>query len=145
MNMKDSMKKFLAKIKGDSYYEPDQLDEARDANEHKKVGNPHWEFVVDKFNTRRSIRKFSQNPVEWKIVYDIISAALNNPCAGNIQNSKVIVVKERNIIENLARAESQQYWIADAPVVLVVVRENSRLEQLYPDEGRTCAIQNSAA
>jgi nitroreductase len=143
--MKETMKKFMAKMKNEEYYPQDSFHESSQVGKVEKINNDKWNYVLDKFKTRRSIRKFSSDKVEWKSIYEIIDASLNHPCAGNIQNAHIIVVKNKGVIEEIARAESQQYWIADAPYLLVVVRSDSKLDELYPMQGKIYSIQNSAS
>lgn len=101
--------------------------------------------VLDKFKSRRSIRKFSDQEVEWESIYKIIEAGLNGPVAGGIQNYKIIVVSDLKERQELGKLAFQQYWLADAPYILVIIRDDYRLQQLYPSEGEIYAIQNSAA
>jgi len=103
------------------------------------------EKALEKFKTRRSIRKFSDQNVDKNIIYSIIEGAINAPCAGNIQNYKIIVVEDKEKKIELGKISFQQFWLSDAPVVLVVVRDNYSLAQMYPKEGNTYSIQNSAA
>jgi len=101
--------------------------------------------ALEKFKTRRSIRKFSDQKIEWKKIYDIIEAGFNGPVAGGVQNYKVIVIEDQKEKKELGKLAFQQYWLSDAPYILVVIRDNHRLLQLYPSEGEIYSIQNSAA
>ena len=100
---------------------------------------------LEKFKTRRSIRKFSDKQVDSAVLYSIIESATNAPCAGNIQNYNIIIVTDKKKKHELGKLAFQQFWLSDAPVLLVVVRDNYHLEQLYPQEGKTYSIQNCAA
>lgn len=150
--MKNKLKEFFSK-KG-IYYEPDEI---KDKNinpkeiilklqkENEDLKKELSEKALNKFKTRRSIRKFSEQPVDWKIIYNIIEGAINAPCAGNIQNYKIIVVEDKIKKHEIGKIAFQQYWLSDAPVLLVVARENYHLCQLYPQEGDMYSVQNSAA
>lgn len=113
--------------------------------ENIELKNNFTQKVIEKFKTRRSIRKFSDKQVDWEIIYSIIEAGLNGPVAGNIQNYKIIAITDPNERKELGKAAFQQYWLSDAPVILVIVRDNYRLMQLYPQEGEIYSIQNTAA
>ncbi len=113
--------------------------------ENQKLKSSFRDLALEKFKTRRSIRKFSDQEVEWEIIYKIIEAGLNAPVAGGIQNYRIIVVKKPKEKKELGKLSFQQYWIADAPYILVVIRDNHRLMQLYPSEGEIYSVQNSAA
>ncbi len=140
--MKERIKEFFAR-KG-NYYQNNEVNE----NKEEKNQNPSEEikrYAIEKFKTRRSIRKYSQKEVPWKTIHDIIENALNAPAAGNIQNYKVIVVTEKKKRHEIGKLSFHQYWLSEAPTLLVVVRDNYDLKNMYPNEGETYAIQNSAA
>lgn len=153
--MKESIKNFFAKK--ESYYEPDKdtekkkkkelpLDELkRLRKENEVLKGKLTKAMTEKFKTRRSIRKFSSREVSWELIYNIIEGALNAPAAGNIQNYWAIVIKDVKKRHELGKMAFQQYWLADAPVLIVVVRDDFHISQMYPEEGPTYSIQNSAA
>lgn len=114
-------------------------------SENKKLKKNVPDFVLDKFKSRRSIRKFSDKKVDWKLIYNIIEAGFNAPVAGGIQNYSIIVIENEEKKKELGRLAFQQYWISNAPYLLVIVRDNHRLMELYPSEGELYSIQNTAA
>lgn len=101
--------------------------------------------ALEKFKNRRSVRKYSTKPVQWELIYAIVEAALNAPCAGNVENSDIIVIQDKKTRVEVGKIENQQFWLSDAPYLLVVVRDNQRLIDLYPGEGELYAVQNTAA
>ncbi len=101
--------------------------------------------ALEKFKTRRSIRRFSNHEIPWEIIYNILEGALNAPAAGNIQNYKILVVTEKKKRYDLGKIAFQQYWLSDAPVLLIVIRDDYHLIQMYPDEGEVYSIQNTSA
>lgn len=100
---------------------------------------------LEKFSSRRSVRKFSSKPVEWSVIYEIIKAAMSAPCAGGVDNYKFITIKDKKAHNEIAKIQAEQYWMDEAPVMLAIVRDNSRLEELYDKSGEKFAIQNCAA
>lgn len=155
--MKDKLKSIFSKK--EDYYTPEsnfassEVENDRDIRkeiqalrkENERLKQNLKKSALDKFKTRRSIRKFSDKPILWETIGNIIEAGLNAPCAGNIQNYKVLVIQNQEDRTELGKLAFQQYWLAQAPVVLVVVRDNHRLMQLYPQEGEIYSVQNSAA
>lgn len=113
--------------------------------EYEKQRNAFCVSMIEKFKTRRSIRKYSQKPVDWEIIFNLIEAGLNAPCAGGIQNTTIIVVSDKKKRDEIARIEDQQFWLTDAPYFLIVVRDNHRLMELYPGYGELYAVQNTAS
>jgi nitroreductase len=148
--MKDKIKKILKKPNGiltKKEFEELSLEEELKVlrKENKELRKSLQEQAIEKFKDRRSIRKYSNKKVDFKTIHSIIEAGLNAPCAGNVQNCKVIVVENYEKRLECGKVALQQYWIADAPVILVVVRDDSEVVNLYPEYGKTYSVQNSAA
>ena len=102
--------------------------------------------VFDAIRTRRSIRQFSDTPVEWENVVKILEAGSLAPSSGNIQNWRFIVVTGKEVKAKLADACLEQLWIENAPVIIVVISENITIEKLYGKRGKELyAKQNCAA
>ena len=102
--------------------------------------------VFDCIRTRRSIRKYKDQPVPWDNIIEILQAGKYAPFAGNILNCKFIVVKNESKRRAIAEACSQQYWMQDAPIHIVVVGEPEKLERYYGTRGvRLYTIQAAGA
>lgn len=152
--MKDKIKSFFSKK--ESYYEPEKnIQKEKHQNKDEEIKHLRKEnetlkksfadFSIEKFKTRRSIRKFSDRKIDWNTIYNIVDAALNSPCAGNLQNSKIIIVENKDKINEIGKLAYQQYWLCEAPVVLIVTRDDYHIRELYPNEGDIYSIQNAAA
>jgi nitroreductase len=95
--------------------------------------------------TRRSIRAFRQQEVEWEKIGRICQAAINAPSAGNLQDLSVIVVFEKDKINQLAEA-SNQLWMNEAAVHLVICSEFEKTKRFYGIRGeRLYSIQDVSA
>ena len=95
---------------------------------------------------RRSIRKYLSVPVGRELIAKIIQAGNEAPCAGNIQNWRFIIVEDEKLKKKIAKAALEQYWIATAPVVIVVCSDNDEIKKFYGLRGeRLYSIQNCAA
>ena len=102
--------------------------------------------VFDCIRTRRSIRKYKDRQVPWDNIVEILQAGKYAPFAGNILNCKFIVVKDEDKRRAIAEASSQQYWMQDAPIHIVVVGEPEKAERYYGTRGvRLYTIQGIAA
>lgn len=96
--------------------------------------------------TRRSIRKFADVPIPMQRIGPILEAGRSAPSAGNLQTWKFIIVTEPDQKKQIADACFQQFWIAKAPVIIVVVAEVEKCEQYYGPRGaKLYAIQNTSA
>lgn len=95
---------------------------------------------------RRSIRKYMDSPVEWDKIGTIVRAGQHAPSSGNLQNWKFIVVTEEAKRKALAEASLQQYWMATAPVHIVVCGIPKWTADFYGTRGeRLYSTQNCAA
>ncbi|MEM5801943.1 MAG: nitroreductase family protein [Candidatus Aenigmatarchaeota archaeon] len=77
---------------------------------------------------RRMVRRFVDKPVSEEILQKILKNAQRAPSAGFTQMQEFIVVKDKKQKERLAKAALNQKFIAEAPVVIVVV---SNIERAY--------------
>jgi len=102
--------------------------------------------VIECIKTRRSIRKFLDVPVEWDKVGTIVEAGRNAPNAGNLQNWKFIIVLDEGKRKSIAEACLQQFWMAKAPVHIIICSEPEKAKRFYGIRGeRLYSIQNCAA
>jgi nitroreductase len=102
--------------------------------------------VFEAIATRRTIRKFTSQDIPMEILGVILDAGRYAPSAGNLQNWKFVIVKNKDNRVKVAEAGMQQMWIAEAPVILVVCAEIEKVRQYYGIRGeRLYAIQNCAA
>ena len=90
--------------------------------------------VFDCIRTRRTVRDFKPDPVPEAIVQKILQAARWAPSSSNSQPWHFIVVKNRDTIKELGRIATQGTFIAQAPLAIAIVMEDTRRPQL--DAGR---------
>ncbi|MBI4320049.1 MAG: nitroreductase family protein [Chloroflexi bacterium] len=113
---------------------------------------------MDFFDTvanRHSIRAFKDREIEQEKVGRILEAMNRAPSAGDLQAYQVYVVRSRKRRLALARAALEQFFISDAPVVLVFCalpmrsgdKYGMRGEELYAVQDATiaCAYAQLAA
>lgn len=95
---------------------------------------------------RRSIRKYLKKPVEFDKIAVILKSATKAPSAGNLQDYRFIVLTDKTVIRHVADHCTEQYWIAQAPVLIVVCADTERTEAYYGLRGqRLYSVQNAAA
>ena len=81
--------------------------------------------------TRRSTRKFSNNPVEmWKID-KVLAAADTAPTAGNYQGFEIFYVRDNAKKDSLVKAANNQPYVK-TPVVLVFCMNPDRIKLDFP-------------
>lgn len=86
--------------------------------------------VFEAVSKRRSIRKYKDAPVEDEKLQDILEVARIAPSAGNRQEWRFIVVKDKESREKLAEAANNQTFVAEAPVTIVACSTES--ERVMP-------------
>lgn len=85
---------------------------------------------MDIFEKRRSIRKYTDQPVEDDTLRELIGAARLAPSGRHFQPWNFIVVRSAEMKEKVAHMEHDQMWIADAPVLIVCVADGkTRLKE----------------
>ncbi|KYH39893.1 MAG: hypothetical protein AYL33_007060 [Candidatus Bathyarchaeota archaeon B63] len=102
--------------------------------------------VFEAIKTRRSIRSFTQEAVSDEEIEMILDAARSAPSAGNIQPWIFIVVKNPEMKRRISRAALNQFFIEEAPVVIVVCADQERSRMGYGSRGANLyCIQDTAA
>lgn len=70
----------------------------------KRINNeymPSYNQILELFRTRRSIRKFSDKPVEKDVIRKIIESSCYAPSTNNSQSTEFIVVQKTSVITNI--------------------------------------------
>ena len=70
--------------------------------------------------TRRSIRKYTEEPVEAEQVETLLQAAMAAPSAGNQQPWHFVVIRDRETMDNIPKFHPHAKMVHEAPVVIVV-------------------------
>ena len=86
--------------------------------------------VFEAISKRRSIRKYKDTEVEDEKLQDILEVARIAPSAGNRQEWKFIVVKDKETREKLVEAANGQAFVGEAPVTIIACSTES--ERVMP-------------
>jgi len=87
--------------------------------------------TVDK---RRSIRQFSNQPVEQEKIEQILEAALRAPTARASRSAEIVVVTDQEMLQKLAKAKPVgAAFIAGAAVAMVVVANPEKIGPAIED------------
>ena len=92
--------------------------------------------LFDVICQRYSVRAFQTTPISEQAVMAILEAAKNAPSAGNLQAYEIVVVRDAARKHELARVSLDQFFLADAPVVLVFCANPDRNCEKYGVRGR---------
>ncbi len=69
---------------------------------------------------RRSIRKYTNEPVSEKDINDLLKAAMAAPSAGNEQPWEFIVVKDKQLLKEIINVHPYAGMLAEAPAAIIV-------------------------
>lgn len=86
--------------------------------------------VIKNIMTRRSIRKYTEHPVEREKIEILLKAAMSAPSAGNQQPWDFIVVAQKEIINKVRQASRYAAPLEGAPLCIIVCG-NLQKERLY--------------
>jgi nitroreductase len=102
--------------------------------------------LFEAIKLRRSARTFTREEVSDQEVEKLLKAARLAPSAGNIQPWEFVVVRKAETKRELARAALDQYFIEEAPVVIIVCADENKSGQGYGSRGADLyCIQDTAA
>lgn len=88
--------------------------------------------MIKEIVNRRSIRKYTNKPVEDKKLNELLESARLAPSGSNTQPWHFIIVKSDETRKKLAEASHKQKWMLSAPVFLVCVGDvHSRVKRTY--------------
>lgn len=76
--------------------------------------------LIEALRTRRSIRKYTSEPISDDDVHDLLDAAMHAPSAKNEQPWHFIIVRGEATRSALSKTTPWTYMAAEAPVVIVV-------------------------
>jgi len=91
-----------------------------------------FETVVKR---RRMCREFLERDVPQEKLDRILELASRYPSAGHTEPQEFIVVRDQRVKRDLARAALDQMFVAQAPVVIVVISDVRRSARRYGERG----------
>jgi nitroreductase len=102
-----------------------------------------WQVIEE----RHSVRDFEAGrDVPPEIVQRILEVAIRAPSAGNCQPWQFVVVRSQRTKDLLAQAAYGQWFVAEAPVVIVVCTDPDRSAGRYGSRGvQLYCLQDTAA
>lgn len=91
--------------------------------------------IFEAIKQRHSIRAYQRREVEAEKLQRILEAANNAPSAGNRQAYEIVLVRDDERKRELVKAAWDQTFIAEAPVVLVLLAAPDRNRERYAERG----------
>ncbi len=95
---------------------------------------------------RRSVRRYSDQPVPDELLRQVITAGMQAPSAGNLQSRRFYIVRDKRKRKRLAAAAMNQTFLAEAPLAIVVCADY-RIKREYGERGMElyCLLDCAAA
>ncbi len=104
--------------------------------------NEAYEPLIAIMQRRRSVRRYTREPVSDGLLQRLLEAAQLAPSAGNLQARDFIVVRDSNMKHELAEAAYGQFFVSMAPVVLVGCANFARSSTAYGQRAELYAVQD---
>ncbi len=104
--------------------------------------NEAYEPLIGVMRQRRSVRRYTREPVSDGLLQRLLEAAQLAPSAGNLQARDFIVVRDLNMKHELAEAAYGQFFISMAPIVLVGCANIARSRTAYGQRAELYAVQD---
>lgn len=93
---------------------------------------------------RKSVRSFKNKKVDWRDILESVDAVCQGPFADSKNNLKFLIIEEPKKIEKIAEF-SDQTWIGEAPILVVVCSDDTNLENMHGERGRVYSRQQAGA
>ena len=85
---------------------------------------------MDSIRSRRSIRKYTAQPVPQDLVNRLLEAAMAAPSAGNEQPWEFISITDRDVLQAITKVHPYSQMLKEAPLAIVVCGNLER--EKYP-------------
>src|SRR3989338_40500 len=94
--------------------------------------------------SRKSVRSFRSKKASWKDVIEAINSALQAPFAGNQNHMNFIIIERQETINRISEL-TNQLWINECGILVIVCSDDTHLENLYGERGRIYSRQQAGA
>jgi nitroreductase len=92
---------------------------------------------------RRSIRKYTGKPISDKNIEDLLKAAMASPSAGNQQPWEFIVIKDKEILNEITKVHPYSQCLTEAPLAIAVCADlNKETNKGYWVQDCAAATEN---
>jgi nitroreductase len=95
--------------------------------------------ILETITSRRSIRKFTEKPVPDQFITELLQAAMSAPSAGNEQPWHFVVIRDRQVLDDITKCHPYANPLKEASVAIMVCGD-SKLEQW-----KGCMVQDLSA
>jgi nitroreductase len=96
--------------------------------------------ILELIKTRRSVRKYKTEPVSDDDLKHILEAGIWAPSAGNSQPWKFIVIRNKEVKDNLSQILTTARYVSTAPLAIAIVV--NPVSSIHAVEDGTAAMEN---
>jgi len=90
--------------------------------------------MIELLRTRRSIRKYTSDPIDSKTIDVLIEALLRSPTSRNSKSREFIVVDDKELLARLSKTRAQgSHQMQDAALGIVVCGDSTRSDVWVED------------
>lgn len=93
---------------------------------------------------RKSVKSFKNKKASWKDALEAIDSAIQAPFPGNHNHLKFLIIEDQETINKISEL-SNQSWINNVGLLVVVCSDDKWLEEQYGDRGRVYSRQSAGA
>lgn len=92
--------------------------------------------AIEAMLTRRSIRKYTAEPVSEEAINGLLEAAMAAPSAGNQQPWHFIVIRDRALLDEIPKVHPYAQMVKEAPVAIVVCGDarSTKYKEYWPQD-----------
>lgn len=76
--------------------------------------------LLNVINTRRSVRKYTAEPVSETTIREILEAGMNAPSAGNEQAWQFVVMTDKKVMEEFSKLNQNVAYLKNAAAAILV-------------------------
>ena len=99
--------------------------------------------AMDAILSRRSIRKYTEQPVPDDAINELLKAAMSAPSAGNQQPWQFVVINDRGILDEIPKYHPYSAMLKEASVAILICCDvNSEKHKGYWVQDCSAATQN---
>ncbi|MGJ9458725.1 nitroreductase family protein [Oceanobacillus sp. CF4.6] len=95
--------------------------------------------VFQAIQARREITKYKDDPISDDILSKVVDAGVFAPTGNNLPSKNLIVVKDRNTLDQLAETTPYMKWLMEAQAAIVVTGKPQVSKYWLQDASFACA------
>ena len=97
---------------------------------------------MDVILSRRSIRKYTSQPVAKELVKELLECAMSAPSAHNRQPWQFVVIDDRSIMDAIPKFHPYSKMLAEAPVAILVCGDEHAATDAFRVQDCAAATEN---